>query len=475
MPTTQVTTDPFVLAAGQSLITTDVDAIRLQSTAAKPPSITIAGAVSATATPALRGFALLSGVRVGDASFYETTIDVAQGGSITVDASGASGSASAYGILSGSWTPVIVNRGAITAIGKLETVGVQSNGAHVQGPTAVTIAGEIRATSTQDLARGVYMSGGDSFANSGLVAATGQTGSHGVEFFQWDSSFLNTGTIRATDTGEGVDSVAVYGATTFGAFVNAGTLEGDFAVVFRDYNGPSDPFPWNVRWTTFENSGRMIGKVDLGYQNQLLLNTGRIDGEVMLGAGDDTLSGRAGTVDGMVSGGDGNDSLLGGAGFDYLQGNAGNDTVASATGDDWLVGGQGADLINGGDGRNIVYGNLGDDFLGGWGGDDLVRGGQGADTLQGHDGADWLSGDKGDDVLAGGAGADIFHTFGETGLDRVTDFNAAEGDRVQLDPGTTYSVTQVGADVAIDMGGGGRMLLVGATLSALPAGWIFGA
>jgi len=60
----------------------------------------------------------------------------------------------------------------------------------------------------------------------------------------------------------------------------------------------------------------------------------------------------------------------------------------------------------------------------------------------------------------------------------VLDFHYAEGDRVQLDPGTTFTVSQVGADTVIDMGaspGGSpnQMILVGVTLSSLPSDWIF--
>ena len=77
--------------------------------------------------------------------------------------------------------------------------------------------------------------------------------------------------------------------------------------------------------------------------------------------------------------------------------------------------------------------------------------------------------------VTGGAGADVFHSFGDAGIDRVTDFNAAEGDRVMLDPGTAYTVSQVGADTVIAMTGGGQMVLVGVPLSSLPTGWIFGA
>ena len=93
--------------------------------------------------------------------------------------------------------------------------------------------------------------------------------------------------------------------------------------------------------------------------------------------------------------------------------------------------------------------------------------------MAGGDGNDWLAGDRGNDTISGGAGADIFHTFGTAGLDRVTDFNAAEGDRVNLLAGTTYTVAQVGADTVIDMAGGNEMILVGVTLANLPNGWIF--
>ena len=102
-----------------------------------------------------------------------------------------------------------------------------------------------------------------------------------------------------------------------------------------------------------------------------------------------------------------------------------------------------------------------------------MRGGQGNDLLNGLAGNDWLSGDRGDDTISGNLGTDIFHTFGDAGIDRVLDFNPAEGDRVQLDPGTTYSVAQVGADTVISMGGGAQMTLVGVSMATLTDGWIF--
>jgi serralysin len=75
--------------------------------------------------------------------------------------------------------------------------------------------------------------------------------------------------------------------------------------------------------------------------------------------------------------------------------------------------------------------------------------------------------------VTGGLGADRFHTSGGAGLDFVVDFNLTEGDRVMLDPGTTYTLAQVGADTVINMDGGGQMILAGVQLSTLTPGWIF--
>ncbi len=204
--------------------------------------------------------------------------------------------------------------------------------------------------------------------------------------------------------------------------------------------------------------------------------------EILAGAGADTVLGGAGAD--TVSGGDGanylrgdegGDSLLGGGAFDDINGNLGDDTASGGAGDDWVVGGKDRDRLAGDEGADIVYGNLGADTCDGGAGDDLIRGGQQDDVIFGGVGNDWLSGDRDNDTLTGGAGADLFHTFGDAGIDRVTDFSLAEGDRVQLDPGTTYTLAQAGADTVISMTGGGQMVLVGVDLSTLTPGWIFGA
>lgn len=217
-------------------------------------------------------------------------------------------------------------------------------------------------------------------------------------------------------------------------------------------------------------------------------SAGAGDDSVSGGAGNDTLAGAegddqvfGGADNDVVGGGDGrnylrgdegDDTITGGAGFDDINGNMGNDLCVGGASTDWVVGGKDEDTLFGEGGDDIVYGNLGNDILGGGTGNDLMRGGQGDDTVRGDDGNDILSGDRGSDVLSGGLGADTFISFAETGLDRVTDFNTAEGDRVQLDPGTQYTLSQVGANTVIDMGGGNQMILQNVLLSSLPAGWI---
>lgn len=188
-------------------------------------------------------------------------------------------------------------------------------------------------------------------------------------------------------------------------------------------------------------------------------------------AGDDTLQGGEGLD--YLRGGDGRDLLSGGGAFDDLHGNSGDDTVAGGLGDDWVVGGQDNDQLHGDEGNDIVYGNLGGDTCDGGDGADTVRGGQGDDVLAGGAGDDWLSGDRGNDTLSGGAGADVFHAFGESGSDRITDFNPAEGDRVHLDPGIAYTVAQLGADSVISLSGGAQIVLVGVQAGSLSSGWIF--
>jgi len=189
--------------------------------------------------------------------------------------------------------------------------------------------------------------------------------------------------------------------------------------------------------------------------------TGGVAVAPVLLAGDDSISGS--TQSDTLWGYAGNDVILGGAGSDDINGNMGNDTAAGGAGNDLLHGGQGEDNLNG---------NGGDDTLDGDLGRDTVHGGQGNDGLSGRDGDDQLYGDLGSDTLSGGAGADDFHVTRGMGRDVVTDFNVAEGDRIVQDVHIdNFTMSQVGADLLIDLYEGDSILLLGVRLKELPDGW----
>ncbi|WP_430420920.1 calcium-binding protein [Phenylobacterium sp.] len=346
--------------------------------------------------------------------------------------------------------------------------------------------------------------------------------SHGFSFGgykDWDSGMLSSGnTVTVYDelvvtapgkltTFNGPNAISVYGAP-----VPLSTGEGVLGQIYHHYGRTKDS-------SDLLNMGLMTGgnfapggyrlfldRIDLAIFRDTGINAlaspiadvggARLQGfaadDVMMGgAGPDTLNGASGnnTISGGSSadiitvssgsnylrGDEGADSILGGSGFDDINGNMGDDVASGGAGDDWVVGGKDNDRLSGDGGNDLVYGNLGNDTCDGGDGNDIVRGGQGDDVVTAGAGADFVSGDLGSDTLSGGAGADIFNTFAETGLDRVLDFRIAEGDRVQVAPGTTYTLAQVGADTVISMTGGGQMILVGVQLSSLTPGWIFGA
>jgi serralysin len=202
-----------------------------------------------------------------------------------------------------------------------------------------------------------------------------------------------------------------------------------------------------------------------------LSTAGMLDGT----AGADVLNGaddRWNTIRGL----EGDDRITGGAQGDEIFGNAGADTlVGRANPGDWIYGGQGDDRIDttASGGHNHVNGNLGNDTVIGGAAGDTLRGGQADDVIVGGSGADWIAGDRGHNTLSGGGGADVFYAFPGSGVSVVTDFNAAAGDRIQMAAGSGYHPHQEGADLVVDVAGGGQLILQQTHVSALPAGWIF--
>lgn len=84
-----------------------------------------------------------------------------------------------------------------------------------------------------------------------------------------------------------------------------------------------------------------------------------------------------------------------------------------------LLGGN--DSIFGGSGNDVLFGFTGNDIIRGGGGDDVLTGGLGVDRLTGGAGADTFKFLAIEDTGAGGARRDV-----------ITDFNRAEGDKIDL-------------------------------------------
>ena len=268
-------------------------------------------------------------------------------------------------------------------------------------------------------------------------------------FAAWDGGGVDTFDFSGFQNNQLIDLRAGY-------FSNVGGLTGNVAV---------------AAGTTIENAiGGGANDTINGNAGGNSLTGAAGDDDLYGGPGNDSLHGGEGQD--FIRGEAGDDILVGGAAFDDMHGNMGADTVYGGQGDDWVVGGQDNDQLYGEDGADIAYGNMGDDTMSGGIGADVMRGGQHNDIMYGDAGDDWMSGDRGDDTIWGGTGADSFHTWGEAGLDRIMDFNRAEGDRVLVSEGATWSVAQSGADTVIALSGGAQMVLVGVSAAALAPGWI---
>jgi Ca2+-binding RTX toxin-like protein len=123
--------------------------------------------------------------------------------------------------------------------------------------------------------------------------------------------------------------------------------------------------------------------------------------------------------------------------------------------------GAGNDTVAGLNTLDIIFGGAGDDHISGNGGNDLLYGGLGADTLIGGEGNDVIWGNGGNDALVGGAGADTFAFAPDSGVDLITGFSQAEGDRLALN-GQSYATRDDGqGNLTLALSGGGTVTLQG--------------
>lgn len=360
--------------------------------------------------------------------------------------------------------------------------------------------------------------------NSGTISAAGTSGSGGGSinhlgqadtanrFLLNNSGIITHGSnasILAIDTaadirntGQLFGTVDVTG-TQADVLWNGGQIVGD--VLFGE----------NVDRLT--NHGTISGSVIMGQTGvfegftdaaDTVVNTGLIDGDVFLSAGNDVFRNQGGTVLGRVFGGFGADTfhvdrsdidirdsndgtisagdhvfstasftlrtgienltLVGPAGL-AGRGNAGINELNSGEGNDTLHGEDSGDFINGNAGNDALYGGRGRDLISGGDGDDILDGGRDSDTLNAGDGVDTMLGGSGDDffivglqggVIDGGTGVDLVSFLGTDGQVSI---NLATGSAVAAD-GTTWTLAAVedvtasfGNDTVTGSGGANRI------------------
>ena len=103
-----------------------------------------------------------------------------------------------------------------------------------------------------------------------------------------------------------------------------------------------------------------------------------------------------------------------------------DDSGNPTTGQAFIGYGTQIESAKGGTGNDTIKGNSAANYLFGFDGNDNIDGGAGNDQIEGG---------RGNDTLKGGAGGDtfVFRSPFDGTIDTLLDFNAAEGDRIQLD------------------------------------------
>ena len=351
--------------AGISFETGDVAGDVVSNTVLNGTNAVIQGRGQAEATSSLAG----DGIRIGfGAEGAVSDTDIVNRGLISSESTQGTvaGIRSVNGVSvegriinAGSGTIEGEQNGLYFGVGEHDVV-VTNNGTIQSGSRAVNIDG----TGVDLVNRGDILGTGDqrngtvyadgtadnySITNTGLIdAGEGNNGS-GVALQTGDvdgdtvtASFVNRGTVQgrgdATEgntIGDGLRIFSSFDDVSFeGVIRNDGTISGaegnDAAVGLRVDGGVTVENP-------ILNRGEISGEVnaidatDAGSVSFLNARDGVVNGNVLLGDGDDTLEDN-GIINGIIDGG------------------AGDDELEAGDGDNVLVGGLGNDLIDGGDG-----------------------------------------------------------------------------------------------------------------------------
>ncbi len=443
------------------------------------------------------GYGAAAITTTGVESFYDggpmsvgAQITNAAGGAIYVDAA----IDSAYGVYGGATTSVL-NSGVFQIVADngyaIGAEGVDSLAFDNKAGGTFTVSGVGRAW-------GVNFTTVGAFSNEGLFQVIGHhdpsATSDSTIGVQSPTTFNNSGTIRVEQIGGSNASIGVLvdegdglsktdnDGNVIGIYTNSGTIQADIAFeVEAQINA------------TLNNSGNLIGVVEMAGPVETLNNSGAIGGDVYLDGQTNTYDGTGGHLYGDLHLGHGTNTVTLGSNGEFVFGGGGTETVTGGAGNDYYEIARGTDSFNGGGGFNtlsfadsaggwtvnlgtgtatgpgtVTFSNvqqvIGSDF------NNTLIAGSTAATLVAGAGHDTLTGGAGNDVLTAGAGGDAMtggggnNTFNYSSGDHqlvITDFNA-HGDKDTLNIYgyiSPMSVVQKGTDTLITLSATDSILL----------------
>ena len=288
-----------------------------------------------------------------------------------IDAIAGLANQSATGIADGS-PALLLNNGVVRAqvTGQGPTYVVRAVGIYSE-PHEATIVnnGVVEAVSTNGEAVGIWTFGLNlTLRNTGLIYVSGgdtqdPMGIVGIRSGQSSGVLIdNSGTIDVESTlSRPTVGIAIFRDSPspypFATVINSGTIVADTAI--KGYAGYATgihvtnsghiegglDFDTGLNIVSNLAGASWIGNLLLGNSADVVSNAGFVQGNVILGDGNDLFDGRGGTVSGRIDGGLGMDVLFGGDGADQLNGGDGQDRLSGGGGADTLTGGAGGDVF----------------------------------------------------------------------------------------------------------------------------------
>ena len=335
------------------------------------------------------GFSLVTG---GDALFLMEGTIIA-----SIDGTGIYGTAGnhtvyVYGSAYGNNTGAVFTNGG-NALFVAETGSVTS-GANSSGPVAVSMFGGNNTLTNHGIISGERTYGVAMYGDNASLINTGNiTAKFGS--IMWSSGassggrIWNSGQVLSTNvTGAAINFDHFASTTTDTVIHNSGVIKSLRAEAISGIYAE----------LKIVNSGTIAGATysyQAGDSDDIVINDGVMIGNVSLGDGSNTYTGRLGQVIGRIESGAGADTITGGALADTIIAGHGANEVRGLGGDDLIVTGDQADFIVAG---------TGDDDIESGNGDDEIRGGDGEDFINGQGGVDFIQGGNGNDYIRMGNG-----------------------------------------------------------------------